>query len=933
MSQKSVDVQGARRLRGAFKQSSALLAAGLVSSSVFAQAAPEQVNQSAEADNSKGETGPVVVVTGSRVVRAGYSAPTPLTEVGREFLVDRAPSVLIEAISLLPAARNTATPMTGGQAIGGTGGGSFVNLRGLGPNRTLVLLNGERITPTTNIGTVDLAVLPQLLVKRIDVVTGGASAAYGSDAVAGVANIVLDTGFNGWKSNVETGISSHSDGVTKKAGLAWGGELNDRLHLVLGAEYYQSEAVPVSRRNDLDYAVGMVPNPNFTPTNGQKSIIVAPYVYYNNMTFGGLITGGQLANKQFLPGGATAPYVPCGPVVGVSVVCPQQRNDLTFFQRVADLTAPQERYSGYSNLTFDATDNVKLHADFLYGQSQTNFHSVPPATVILGAYTIRRDNAYLSPALAAQMDAAKITSFPLGRFSDDFGNSEFTRFSNVYRGSMGLDVDLGNSWKANGYAAFGESNYNWRYDNAAIVANFSSAVDAVVNPVNGQVVCRSTLTSPGNGCIPINLFGAGAPNLAAKSFAYGTGLSYLHTSEFAAGGRIAGEPFSTWAGAVSLAAGADYRSTKEAQTVDAIQQNRGFAYNNQQPLSGKIQVQEAFLETVVPLATNLPLVKALEVNAAVRETDYSTSGNARTWKIGGNYEPAQSVRFRAVRSLDIRAPNILELNSQVVSAGAGTIVIDPRTKSQVTTPTFTSGNPQLKPEVATTSSAGMVLQPTFLPQFNLSLDYYRINLARAIQTLSAQQTLDQCQAGNATICGFVNRDASGAIKGITAPYANLATITTSGLDLETSYRFDLHSAGKLDLRALVNYIKEYSVNLGTGKVDYAGDVLTYNIPKLGWDIGTKYSIAATTVSVNATGLGRSKYSVASAALIQNNALPGVWYLGAGVEQRVKRGLAEWTFYVRADNILDKKPPVAFPTQGGSYDRIGPYVKFGARLSM
>jgi outer membrane receptor protein involved in Fe transport len=910
-----------------------VLAAGLVSSSAFAQAAPEQIKQAATADAPVGEAPAVIVVTGSRVARAGYSAPTPLTVVGDEFLVDRAPSVLIEAISLLPAARNTATPMTGGQAIGGSGGGSFVNLRGLGPNRTLVLVNGERMTPTTNIGTVDIAVLPQLLVKRIDVVTGGASAAYGSDAVAGVANIVLDTRFNGWKSNVEAGLSTHSDGATKKAGVAWGGDLGDRLHLVVGLEAYKSEAVPVSRRNDLYYAVGTVPNPAYTPTNGQKPIVVAPYVYYNNMTFGGLITGGPLANTQFLPGGTTAPYVPCGPVVGASVVCPQQRNDLTFFQRVADLTAPQKRYSGYSNLTFNVSDTVKVHGDFLYGESTTNFHSVPPATVLLGAYTIQRDNAYLPPGVAAMMDAAKVTSFPLGRFSDDLGNSEFTRFSNVYRGSLGVDVELGGSWKANAYTAFGQSNYNWRYDNAPILANFTKSVDAVINPANGQVACRSSLTTPGNGCIPINLFGAGAPNLAAKAYSYGTGLSYLQTSEFAAGGRVAGEPFSTWAGAVSLAAGAEYRSTKEDQTVDAIQLARGFAYNNQQPLSGKIQVQEAFLETVVPLAVNLPMVKNLEVNGAVRETHYSTSGTATTWKIGGNYAPNQSVRFRAVRSLDIRAPNILELNSKVVSSGAGTIVIDPQTKTQATTPTFTSGNALLKPENAMTSSAGIVLQPTSLPGFNLSLDYYKINLSKAIQTLTPQQTLDQCQGGNATICDFITRDATGAIKGITAPYANLSTITTSGLDLESSYRFDLGSAGKLDLRALVNYMKEYSINLGTGKVDYAGDILNYNIPKLGWDLGAKYRNGGTTVSVNATGLGAGKYSVASAGLIENNNIPGVWYLGAGIEQRVKRDSGEWTFYLRADNILDKKPPVSYPTQGGSYDRIGPYVKLGARLSM
>jgi outer membrane receptor protein involved in Fe transport len=916
-----------------FKRRSAILIASMISSGVFAQDVPEQAKPGPVADSPASDASPVIVVTGTRVTRAGYTAPTPLTVVGDEFLVDRAPSVLIEAISLLPAARNTATPMTGGQAIGGTGGGSFLNLRGLGANRTLVLVNGERMTPTTNIGTVDIAVLPQLLVKRIDIVTGGASAAYGSDAVAGVANIVLDTRLNGLKTNVEAGLSSHSDGGTQKAGLAWGGDLGDRAHLVVGLEGYKSEAVPVSRRNDLYYAVGTVPNPGYTPTNGQKSLMVAPYVYYNNMTFGGLITGGALANTQFLPGGATAPYVPCGPVVGVNVVCPGQRNDLAFFQRVADLTAPQKRYSGYANLSYDVSPDVRVHADFLYGESKTNFHSVPPATILLGAFNIQRDNAYLPASVAAQMDAAKITSFPLGRFSAEFGDSEFTRFSNVYRASTGVDMRLADSWKATAYAAYGESNYNWRYDNADIPANFSKAADAVVNPANGQIVCRSTLSNPSNGCVPINLFGAGAPNLAAKSYAYGTGLTYLHLNEVNAGGRVSGEPFSTWAGPVSLAAGAEYRSTKEDQTVDAIQAARGFAYNNQQPLHGKMQVKEAFLETVVPLAAGLPMLKTLDANGAVRRTDYSTSGYATTWKLGATYEPTASVRFRAVRSRDIRAPNILELNSQLISAGAGTVVIDPRTKTQVNAAAFSSGNPSLQAEVAITSSAGIVLQPTFLPQFNLSLDYYSINLTKAIQTLNAQQTVDQCQAGNASICGFITRDASGALTSIVAPYANLATITTNGLDLESSYRFDLGAAGKLDVRGLANYVKEYAVDLGTGKVNYAGDVLSYNIPKLGWDLGARYRHGDTTVSANASGLGPAKYSIASASLIQNNSLPGAWYLGAGIEQRIKSDRGEWTIYLRADNILNKKPPMAFPTQAGSYDRIGTYFKLGARFSM
>lgn len=922
---------------GSFRAGTALIALLAAAGQASAQAPapsqqPEEMQEVVE-DALAGDAGDIII-TGTRVDRAGYLAPTPVTVVGDQLLVDRAPSVLIDAIKLLPAARNTSTPGTAGNAVSGNGGGSFINLRGFGPSRTLVLLNGQRIVPTTNVGTVDIAILPQLLVKRVDVVTGGASAAYGSDAVAGVANFVLDTEMNGLRANVEAGISSHGDAGTRKAGVAWGGQLGERLHVVLAGEYYRADAAPVSRRNDLFYPAELVSNPDFTPTNGQKPQIVAPYAYLNNQTFGGLVLGGPLANTQFLPGGATSAYTPCGRVSGVLQVCPEQRDDLIFFQRIANLTTPQERYSAYGALDYVVSDRVTFKADFLYGESTTSFTSVPPATSAIGTYTIQRNNAYLPAVIQSRMDTAGITSFALGRFSMEFGPAQFTRFTSVTRGSVGFEADLGGSWKASGYGSYAESNYNQRYDNALIPDLFNQQVDAVVNPANGQIVCRSTLLNPANGCIPINLFGVGSPNLDAKSYSYGIGHAKLHSSQIAAGGNISGEPFSTWAGPVSVAIGAEYRRDRSTQSVDPIQQARRFAYSNLQPITGEITVKEAYIETVIPLAKDVALAHNLEINGAARITDYSTSGTVITWKVGGNYEPFDGLRFRAVRSRDIRAPNILELNSPAQLVSSGIVATDPRTGAPAVFASFSGGNPFLTPEIADTFSAGVVLRPRFLPGFNVSLDYYDIKLSDAIQTLSNQQSLNECEAGNTTICSFISRSPTGTLISVTNVYANLARITTRGFDLEASYHLPV-GPGTLDLRVLGNYLKNYIIDVGTSKIDYAGDVLTYGIPKWGWDFGVNYKIGATSLDLNVNRIGAAKYSIASAASIENNDIAGAWYVGLGAQQTVGTSAGELTLYVRADNILGEKPPLFFPTanRGGNYDRIGRYFKVGARIKI
>jgi outer membrane receptor protein involved in Fe transport len=330
----------------------------------------------------------------------------------------------------------------------------------------------------------------------------------------------------------------------------------------------------------------------------------------------------------------------------------------------------------------------------------------------------------------------------------------------------------------------------------------------------------------------------------------------------------------------------------------------------------------------------MAFAKTLELNGAVRVTDYSTSGTVTTWKVGGNYEPIDGLRFRAVRSRDIRAPNILELNSPTQLVSAGNVGTDPRTGAAVVFASYSGGNRFLKPEVANTLSAGVVLKPSFFHGFNVSLDYYDIKLGDAIQTLTSQQTLNECQAGDTTICNFVARDGAGNLVSVTNVYANLAKITTRGFDLEASYHVKL-GRGALDLRVLGNYLKNYIVDLGTSRIDYAGDILTYGIPKWGWDFGVTYRIDGSSLDVDVNRIGAGTYSIASAATIQNNDVSGVWYVGLGAQQAIKTASGELIVYARVENVGDTKPPLFFPTAnaGGNYDRIGRYLKFGARIKM
>jgi outer membrane receptor protein involved in Fe transport len=268
---------------------------------------------------------------------------------------------------------------------------------------------------------------------------------------------------------------------------------------------------------------------------------------------------------------------------------------------------------------------------------------------------------------------------------------------------------------------------NGDYSNNPITANFNNAVDAVVNPANNQIVCRSTLTNPANGCVPYNVFGTSKSTPASLAYIYGQSYQNITIKQDVVSGSLRGEPFSTWAGPVSIALGGEWRKAYAAATT-ALDQTNAFFLGNFRPSKGHYDVKEGFFETVVPLLKDKPFFREVDFNGAVRYTSYSLSGDVTSWKVGLTWDVDSQLRLRGTRSRDIRAPNLAELFQ--AGNNLNQTINDPVLNRSYSVQQFASGNPNLAPEKADTTSAGIVYRPKWLPGFGISVDYFDIKIAR-----------------------------------------------------------------------------------------------------------------------------------------------------------------------------------------------------------
>ncbi|MDB5365321.1 MAG: hypothetical protein JWM77_1248 [Rhodospirillales bacterium] len=935
-----------RRLR-----SQTALLCGVSAAAVIALAPGDVVAQEAAVASGSTE----IVVTGTRIIRDGYQAPTPTSVIGAQEIAAKAPANIADLVNQLPSLAGSTTPQANIASLStGLIGINALNLRNLGANRTLVLLDGKRVAASTLSGLVDVNQFPQQLIKRVDVVTGGASADWGSDAVAGVVNFVLDKDFTGVKGQVQGGLTTYGDDRTYNVSLTAGTRFaNDRGHVLLSFEDAYNGGVSGVPRGWYN-GNKMFFNPAYTPTNGQPQLLVSPNTGFATATPGGIITSGPLQGTYFGPGGTPAKFN-YGPIVSAPFM---QGGDWQYadFAKSGDLDPKQTRQNYFTRVSYDLTDHLQIFGQGSYGRATSQEAALTQFN--FGNITIRRDNAFIPASVAAQVNALNLASFTLGSFNQDLGPSIATTVRSSLRGLIGASGDfdaLGSNWT---WDAYGQRSVNRTYTAGilSITANYQAAIDSVRDS-SGNIVCRSTLTNPANGCVPYNIMGIGVNSQAARNYVLGTSWGRNLLTEDVLAGNLHGNPFSNWAGPISVAAGVEHRREAVRGSNDPLSSTNSYFAGNYHASFGAYHVTEGYFETVVPLAKDLSFAKSLDFNGAVRATSYSTSGDVTTWKIGLTYSPIDDITFRATRSRDIRAPNLAEL----FQAGqtSTTSLADPFRGNAITTAfQVTQGNLNLKPEEADSLGVGAILRPRFLPGFTVSADYYDIRINDAISTVNAPTLVNQCFLGNTALCSQILRNSSGALSSVLVQPVNLAKQIARGIDFEASYRRPFLD-GDLTLRVLAtHYLKNYANDGITPPTDTVGTNGTNGTARnslpnwrylatVGWD-NEDLALMFTARGIS-DGVYNTSYiqctsgcptSTVANMTINNNHVPGAIYFDTNITFKLPRQIEA---FLAVDNIANTSPvQVAYGTSVGAaplsvnpllYDILGRTFRMGLRFKM
>jgi iron complex outermembrane receptor protein len=912
-----------------------------------------------------------IVVTGSRIARTGFTTPTPVTVVGAARLEQRAITNVGEALNELPSFRALVTPATQ-QAAGGNIGARVLDLRGLGAARTLVLLDGKRFVPSTTTGTIDVNLIPSILVGRTEVVTGGASAAYGSDAVAGVVNFILDKKFEGFKGSVQYGSSSRGDAKDYNGSLAYGAKFAEgRGHIIVGGEYDKSKGmgdcytrsawcpndmlVGNSRAGDGGLPASFRAGPDGTGNLSQDGLVnfgtttagansLAP----RGITFN---TDGTTRNYQYgrIIGNSTAPLFMVGG---------EGAGENGYLQGIL-LMPPVKRITGYAHADYEFSDAFKANLDLSYGQVKG---TIIGSQARDAAFVINRNNAFLPTQLANIMDANGLASVSVGRVFGDLGGSIDHSKNDTYRAVASFEGKIGGSWSWDAYYEYGRNKFRQDYTGDVIIARMRNATNAVVS--NGTTVCGinadNITTNDDAVCVPFNLFGRGRASAAAKAYVAPSGFQTADTTENVISGNVHGDLFDLPGGALSIASGGEYRSDKLVGNADPISAANQFWSFNGKAINGKIEVTEGYVEAVAPLLKDVAFAEILELNGAARRTHYkrsspiaaSSSTSVTTWKFGAVWQPVRDIRFRATKSRDIRAPNISELFGPVTSGR--TTIIDPvNGGQQIQIDSLSGSNPGLTPEKADTWTAGVVLSPhwDFVRSLRFSADYFDIKVKGAIATLGAQTVVQRCASGATEYCPFVTRNSANILTLVRDVLQNVNQQVSRGIDFEGSYNTRIGSLGSLDVRLLATHYLEFSTRDTVGVTDRVGQTgyragTTTGVPDWTVDALVGWTLDRLTLTGHMRHISRGKldallvgpedpgYAVTLTNSVSSNRVAARTYFDLSGNFRLTSNIE---IFGAVNNVFNKNPPLAPSAQGGTnqvyFDAIGRYFKAGVRVKM
>ncbi len=895
-----------------------------------------------------------VVVSGSRISASGFEAPTPVSSVSANDIANSGEVTIGDVLDQMPQFGVGASPVGSWSGSYGSGG-NYVNLRNLGQTRTLVLLDGERLIPSTLTNAIDLNTLPSALVQRVDVVTGGASAAWGSDAVSGVVNYVLDKQYSGLKGSIQYGNTSHFDYQTYKADIAFGTDFaGGRGHLLLSGSYLKSPDVLLANQRSWFHDPGFMPNPNYVAGNGQTQYIRVNNIGLWQATQGGVITGGPLAGTQFVGQGVAVPYNP-GQISGVYSAGGDAETQ-TIYEKI--LASPQQGNNLFAYGSYKINNSIVGHVSADFAQDGETTSGNPD--FFLGNITVSADNPFLPASVKSKMTGLGLTSFPFGSTMENLACWADCRIHDIpsvakttlYRLSAGLDGTIGDDWSWKVYSSYSQAHFMQTWYNNPIQAKLKLAMDAVANPVNGTPMCRSTLTNPTNGCVPLDMFGVGVASPGALAYINQDTYTLSVNHMVAFGSSINGTLFSNWAGPVSVASGFDWRFQSASAVGSPVTEAFGAYAGNKGAFSGSQQVAEGFLEVNVPLVKDAWFARSADFDIAGRVTNYTRSGAVETWKLGINDQITDDLRIRGTYSYDIRAPNLNELFS-TGSSGAAT-PYDPLHPTQ--TPsinTTTTGNLNLRPENAHTFTGGVVLTPESLPGLNLSVDYYNITVAGEIASVGAAYEVLYCATGTpaqqAQYCPFVVRDSNGILTQVfTVPF-NSARASTGGIDFELEYSHELFG-GDMRWHASGNYTDHNTAVSSAGIVtDNAGslgaDTGGGGLPKFHMNLAATYSDGPFTWTLSARMFSSARNSyLFTPGMVPNNTVPWVVFPDIKGTYNFKED-SQLQFYWVVENFLNIPPPeipyTSAATTGyynpqtltNTYDTLGRRFTIGIRANL
>ncbi|KQX25981.1 MULTISPECIES: TonB-dependent receptor plug domain-containing protein [unclassified Sphingomonas] len=891
-----------------------------------AASAPAGLSKGAAEDGAASD----IVVTGSRIRRANEVQSTPVATLGAAELASRGTVNVVEALSALPAVGANSLSPSGAPRNTLLAGLYTVDLRALGSSRTLVLVDGKRyVSGLQGSSAVDISTIPTDLIDRVEVTTGGASAVYGSDAIAGVVNFVLKKKVDGLQLRAQSGISSRGDAGQYKLGLIGGGSFaDDRGGFVFYANYDRTRPVFAANRSISSDGVAVA-----DPTRPDLALF-GPASYTSLRTtqgvFGlnGATVTGATIRRTVLPDGTIA--TPLGSRDGDN---PNEYNIIY---------SPSERYMFGARLNYELGSDINLTIDGSYAHNDT-LQRFEPTFLNSGSSniggptglsnTIPVSNPFVPAALRALIPAGR-TDISFARDFTEFGPRDLDYTRQLYRFVAGLDGKfevMGRNWSWEAYYEYGRTTLDETMRNGIDTQRFYQSQRVEANGAGGYRCVDAAARA--QGCIPVNLF-TGQPLTQAEIAWLGASATIHSTNtQQVAAASVTGDLFNITTSPVAFAAGVEWRKESSNYVPSEALRNGLISLQYAGITKGDFTVKEAFAELTVPLLEGVPLVDYLEVEGAYRYADYSISGGASSWKVGGTYRPFSGLRFRGIYAKAVRAPNINDLfrgatgnlaNVSDPCRGGGTTsarqqycLAQPGISAGFNPPATTQvqqsvvGNPNLTPEIAHTLTLGGVLTPSFVRGLSLSVDYFRIKIDDAITSLAAQTVIDQCANTNDPVyCSTVIRDtASGVILRNNSVPINAAQELLKGIDVELAYRTRIDAVpgiGRLGdtLSLQLNYTR--TIAYDTAPFDGAPTIKLRGQPFYPANKGNlqlTYVNGPLSASLNERYIGKV-YRVVGGTF-DGNAVPSFWYTDVQFKYDISE---QFAFYAGMNNATDKKPP-------------------------